>query len=749
VIKVGFVAVLALASAIPAFAEGTGSIRGVVVDTRGGAPVGNVAVKLRSSGSQAMTDEAGRFAFDDVAAGDHELYVSAVDFILVKRTISVRANAATDVTIALSEGTGTYTESVDVAAGATSTRRDETVAATQTLAGRDLQALRGVLTNDPLRAVQMLPAVAAGDDFRSDFAIRGAGLQQMTFTFEGIATPFLLHSVQQVHDSGSVAMVNGDVLDDIVVSNGSYPQRQGNRIGSEIDFRMREGSRDRTQSHVAASAIDASGVVEGPIGDAKRGSWLATARKSYLDLIVNHLYPEQNISFGFVDTQLKLVYDVAPKHQVQFAATAGRSRLERAPDALGAGNLRDAENRSALSVFTWRYAQSPRFTLTQRAAIADNAFTNESRDGPELDGGTGRDLVYRADAAIAASPATLVETGGELRFAHASGREQRLAAGRFQSRENFDAGATNASWYLHTRIGSGDGATISPGIRMDRRGLTETTTVSPWLQALWPVSRSMAIRAGGGVYRQEPEFAEVLGVRGTPTLGLERATHVDVGLEGRMGRGMRWQMTAYDREDRNLVWLPDSDAHAQENSFIPVSLATRYDNAIDGYSRGIEWLVQREAPNGLSGWISYALGFARYRDRTTGEAFWGDYDQRHTLNVYANYRVSDRVSFSARLRAGSNFPAAGYWTERGGTYYLSSERNTLRIPAYSRVDVRMNRTFTWERRRMTLFVEGINVLNRDNVRFQLPSVNRRTLEATGLFERMVPLIPSVGVLVEF
>src|SRR5262249_31586922 len=132
----------------------------------------------------------------------------------------------------------------------------------------DLQALRGVLTNDPLRAVQMLPAVAAGDDYRSDFAIRGAGLGQMTFTFEGIATPFLLHSVQQVHDSGSVAMVNGDVLDDIVVANGSYPQRYGNRLGAAIDFRMREGSRERPQSHVAVSAIDASAVVEGPIGTA-------------------------------------------------------------------------------------------------------------------------------------------------------------------------------------------------------------------------------------------------------------------------------------------------------------------------------------------------------------------------------------------------------------------------------------------------------------------------------------------------
>ena len=61
----------------------------------------------------------------------------------------------------------------------------------------------------------------------------------------------------------------------------------------------------------------------------------------------------------------------------------------------------------------------------------------------------------------------------------------------------------------------------------------------------------------------------------------------------------------------------------------------------------------------------------------------------------------------------------------------------------------MNRTFTWNQRRLTLFLEGINVLNQTNVRVQSPAINRRTFEATGLFESMVPIIPSVGILLEF
>src|SRR5688572_3617220 len=270
------------AAVATAAAAETGTIRGTVVDTAGGAAISDVSVRLRSSGHAVVTDDEGRFEFTDVPAGDQELYVSAVDFILVKRAIAVAAGTVAEITIALTEGTGTYSERVDVSARLPMTRREPAVPAEQTLGSRELQQLRGVLTNDPLRAVQALPSVAAGDDFRSEFAVRGAGIQQMTFTFEGIATPFLLHTVQQVHDGGSVAMVNGDVLDEVTLLNGAYPQRHGNRTGAEIDFRMRDGSRDRVHSHLSVSAVDTSGVVEGPLGSSKKGSWLFSIRQSYL-----------------------------------------------------------------------------------------------------------------------------------------------------------------------------------------------------------------------------------------------------------------------------------------------------------------------------------------------------------------------------------------------------------------------------------------------------------------------------------
>jgi len=266
-------------------APATGTIRGAVVDARDGTGLERVSVRLQDTGQTTLTGNDGRFEMTNMIPGSHELYISAVDFILVKRTVNVTAGSVLELTIPITEGTGTYTETVTVV-GSAIPQADSTVAARQVLGSNDLQQLRGLITNDPFRAIQTLPGVASADDLRSEFTVRGVAIDHMNFTFEGISTPLLVHTVQGVQDGGSVAMVNGDVLQEISLSNGSYPQQFGNRTGAQLDFRMREGSRDGFKGHVSVSMADASFVMEGPIGRARRGSWLASARKSYLEMVI-------------------------------------------------------------------------------------------------------------------------------------------------------------------------------------------------------------------------------------------------------------------------------------------------------------------------------------------------------------------------------------------------------------------------------------------------------------------------------
>ena len=160
--------------------------------------------------------------------------------------------------------------------------------AQQALSSADLQNLRGVIADDALRAVQVLPGVATGDDFRSEFSVRGSDFSHMNFTVDGFATPFLMHMVRAVEEranTGSVAMINSDVLEEVTLLNGGYPQRSGNRTGAElgVDPARRVAGRAGFCGRRSA-ARRASMTAEGPLGRAKRGSWLVSGRKSYLDL---------------------------------------------------------------------------------------------------------------------------------------------------------------------------------------------------------------------------------------------------------------------------------------------------------------------------------------------------------------------------------------------------------------------------------------------------------------------------------
>jgi hypothetical protein len=727
----------------------------VVVDARDGTPIEKVAVRVRDTKQTTLTGSDGRFELDAVLSGRHELYVSAVDFILIRRTVDVPAGDVLDITIPIAAGTGTYSETVDVIGGAAG---EDKAGVLQVLRSNELQQLRGVITNDPMRAIHVLPGVATGDDLRSEFSVRGLPVRNMNFTFEGVSTPLLVHTVQGVQDTGSVAMVNGDVLQEVALAAGSYPQRYGDHTGAELNFLMREGSRDRLRGLFRPSVTDTSFVLEGPLGASKNGSWLVSARKSYLGAVIRRIDPENTFGFGFHDVQAKLVYDLTPKHQLQFAITAGRSRLEQELAFIDIGDVQEGVNDAGVAVVTWRYLASPRFVLTQRIAADANRFLSTNLSGVELLRTRSSDLLYRADWTFSKSPNVMVEGGGEVRRSAESRFEQGLELLRpvFVVRESFNASAIKASPYVLARMTRGR-VVIAPGVRIDHSTLSGHTSASPWIEARWPLSASLTARAGGGIYRQGAEFAEVKGIRGSDLKHM-RSYHIDAGVQGPLAPSVTWQLSAYNREDRDYLWLPNSEFRVQNGRLVLPSFTTRYENALDGHSRGIELLVQRRSPNGLSGWIAYNLMFTKYANTFTGEEFDGDYDQRHTLNLYGVYRFNDRMSFSTRFRAGSNFPAPGYYESRAIStssgqeatlYFLSSARNNVRVPVYTRFDVRVNRTFAWRSTRLTLFAEALNAYDRENVRATEPGINGNTHQVFGLFDSMFPLIPSAGLLLEF
>ena len=252
----------------------------MVVDARDGTPLEKVSVRVQDTRQTTLTGSDGRFELDGVPSGRHELYVSAVDFILIRRTLDVPAGEVLDITIPIAAGTGTYSETVNVISAAA---EEDKAGALEVLRSNELQQLRGVITNDPMRAIHVLPGVATGDDLRSEFSVRGLPVRNMNFTFEGVSTPLLVHTVQGVQDYRSIAMVNGDVLQEIALAAGILSAAIRQSHGRRVEFpHARRLARSAWGGLFRQSVTDTSFVLEGPIGRSKSGSWLFSARKSYL-----------------------------------------------------------------------------------------------------------------------------------------------------------------------------------------------------------------------------------------------------------------------------------------------------------------------------------------------------------------------------------------------------------------------------------------------------------------------------------
>lgn len=725
----------------------TGTIVGHVVEARTGAPLAAVLVQLEATGAQMVTDPDGRFEWSGIAAGAHRVLVSAVGFGLVRVDVMVIANEVTTVTIPVADGASTYVESVAVSGDRF--RETQPGAASQAVLGsRELLALRGVIADDPFRAVQVLPGVAAGDDFRAEFAVRGLGPAHVGLSIDDVDSRLLFHTVRGVSDTGSLALINSDILEDATLLSGAHAQTLGAHLGARLDFRSRDGARDRLRLRTVVSGSATTFVGEGPLRG-EQGSWLVAARKSYIDWLLRRVDSGIGGTFGFADGQAKLTLTPAPAHVVRLSMIAGRSELDE-DDASTLNAFDRGQSRTIVGNAQWRFTPSSALALSQQVSVVDNRYRNRVVDGRAREEGGDRELTWRGKAEWAPAPSHFVQAGGQWQAIDAERVDRRFVSptAAVTALDAHVSTSTRAAW-LSYRVMLAERASLSAGARADDWRQIAQTAVSPWLLVEWPLDEATRLRTGIAVQRQAPSTDDVLLARSGDTLAAEQARIADIGIERRLPNDWRALATVFHRRESERLRLMNAELKVADGVLLRPT-APFIDNALEGTAHGVELTLERRAPAGVSGWMSYAWGRAESRDVETGERYDGDWDQRHTLNLNASYRWSARTALSMRFRYGSNFPLQGYYAPFDADRHLVvSARNTSRLPAYARLDARADRTFTYRRSRLTLFAEVVNLLNRANARLQSPAFDPRTGLVRGLTEGLFPLLPSAGVLIEF
>ena len=745
----------------------TGSVTGTIVEARTGAPLAAVLVKVQSTSQQAFSDGDGKFEIADVPLGSQTLLVSVVGYGLVRREVMVSATDVADITIPVAEGASTYVEEVSV--GASRFREVEPGVGSQSVLGsREILALRGLVADDPFRAVQVLPGVSTGDDFRAEFAVRGLGPGQTGISIDGVDSPLLFHTVRGVQDTGSLALINSDILESAALLAGPHPQRLNSHLGSRIDFTTRDGSRERLTVRGLVSASAASTVWEGPLGSTKQASWMFAIRKSYIDWLLRQIDSTTDTTFGFTDGQAKFTFDLSPRQSLRVSMIAGKSVLRETDEDPGPNTLDHAANVSLIGNVQWRFTPSATFTTSQQIYLVHAEYGNRVIDGRMREEGSDRDLTWRGSAGWNPKRGHLIEFGAQAQSLNATRVDRRFTSTAEQVIVDATGDAWSAAGWAHYRWTPTSRVSITPGVRFEHWQLPALTDArasgssgvegydqskaSPWLLTEYEVRSGTRLRFGAGIQHQSATIDNAMFVLPGAELVPQRATTIEAGVEQRIGSAIRVSLVGYHRRETDGLRGVDAEIRI-ENNRVVLPQNAHWENALTGETKGAEIMLERRAVNGLNGWLSYTWNDSRYEDaRRAGhlaESFPSDYDQRHTVNAYVAYRWSGRTSLSARMRYGSNFPIVGYVGRDANGYLLSAQRNGIRLPAYSRLDLHADRTFTYRKNRLTLFLEVVNAMNRDNYRPNSPGVNINTRRVFDPIESLFPLLPVAGLLIEF
>ena len=738
-----------------------GTVDGRVIDGKTGEPVVRAQVVLSESRRNTSTDETGRFEFQGVNPESITIYVNAAGYALARKTVK-SGGPMKDLEIVLVPEGAAASEEITVTTKPFEAE-EASAASEQTLSKSEMQSASMVLVGDALRAGQSMPGVVANNDLRTDFSIRGAGFERIGVYVDGILTDNFVHSFvgADSNDRVSLSLIDQDTVEALSILPGAFPAKYGDSAAAITVVETREGNRVRPSGRFGTGLIATSGVVDGPFAH-NRGAWLFSARTSYVDYIERLVQratgtsEQHSDSLDFADANIKLTYDFSPLHKIGLSGIAGtfgghEGEANRIANQNNPDSIDKFRSRNSLMNAYWRYTPSANFVSNVRGFVLKSKYHIRNSSDLTLDDKDRTQFGIRSDMALQARQQHRIEFGIYGRRLQARKASNTYRSPLMRVLEDYKQRGEEDSYYVQENWNKeGLPVSLSGGGRIEHSNVTHQAFFSPRGAVALNLGRRFTIRAGGGVYRQFPDFDEMFGFFGNPRLVAEKAIHFNLRLERELNARTRLIAETYTREDRGLAFSlaePRVDSAGNVTTF-----PNPYANLLDGYGRGVEITLQRRTANGFAGWISYAYSRTWLKDSRDGIAFVSDVDQRHTLNMSVARRIKRTINVSSQFRYGSGQPILGFLQyDSSHRIILSRERNQIRLGNYVRLDLRASKSFLRGRWKWTLSGEVLNVLNHRN----LYNVNSDIVRfrSTGLYaislEKSFGILPAAGFHVEF
>jgi len=311
------------------FSISTGSIRGTVYDENSKNALVAVNIVLIDSQTGVSSDEQGKFILENLPVGTYRIefsYIGYADELLTD--VVVRSGKPTLINVGLVQvnmeldpiivEAGYFVEEKMIQPSVISLNREE------------IRRFPGGF-EDVVRTVSILPGVSVNaSGGRNDLLVRGGGPSENLYVVNNIEIPNINHFNTQGTGSGSLSFINLDFVENVKFSAGGFQARYGNKLSSIVSLDLSEGRTDRFGGKGLISATQFGINLEGPFS--KKGSFIFSARKSYLDLI----FKAAGLPFIPVYTDFNFIadYELKPGNTLSFVGLAAVDKIDRILDTV-------------------------------------------------------------------------------------------------------------------------------------------------------------------------------------------------------------------------------------------------------------------------------------------------------------------------------------------------------------------------------------------------------------------------------
>jgi hypothetical protein len=736
----------------------SGSITGRVVDRSTQEPLVGATVRVPETRFGAITDREGGFAIDGIPAGTYRVQASSIGY---------ETGVSTDVVVTEVRPASLVIELTATAVRGTEIvvrpdyfgRSSDAVTSVQTLSSEEIRRLPGGF-EDVVRAISTLPGVAQASNGRNDLLVRGGAPSENLFLVDNIESPNINHFGTQGSGGGPLSFVNLDFVRDVTFSTGGFGAAYGDRISSVLRIDLRDGRDDRLGGKGTISASQFGLNLEGPLPG--QGSWLLSARRSYLDLIF------RAAGFSFVPEYWDFLgrgsYRAGESDRISVLAIGAIDRVrqfnEDDDDRFNNSRVLDNSQNQLVAGLTWRHLFGHGYLNTtlgstlvdyrfrQTDSLLQPIFTNSS---------TEQEINLRTDALLQFNELTELSFGAQGKTI---GFDSKIFLDRPGSRLDIAPSDRFYKGALYAQLSRVvyDGLRLNLGGRLDYfSGIERKLYPSARLALTQALDEQSNLGVSVGRYYQAPSYIWLVANDRNRELKEIRSDMIVAGIDRRLAEDVRASIEGYYKSygdypasiERPYLVLANTGAGfgGGEEGFASFGLEPLASTGT-GRAYGVELLLQKKLSE-IRCYGTFGIGYNRTLfTAPDGVERPGSFDQRVIVNLSGGYQLDERWEIGIRFRfaTGRPYTPVDSTGDPGFGNRVTSEYNALRLAPSHALDLRIDRRWPLAGWNIITYIDVQNIYDRKNPSPPTWNSRTRSSETSG---NTIGILPSIGVSAEW